>query len=47
MINKNQAKIKHIFKKCAKDRTFLPSDWVLKWDKRNEEPGKHEKFNSL
>lgn len=46
-IAKHQAKVKRLFDKHAKDKIFLPSDMVLKWDKRKEEPRRHENSDNL
>jgi hypothetical protein len=39
--------MKAMFDQKAKDREFLPSDLVLKWDYRKEELGKHGNFNHI
>ena len=44
---KLQERIKRIFDKKAKVDTFQLGDVVLKWDARNEEKGKHGKFENL
>jgi len=44
---KLQERIKRIFDKKAKADTFQLDDVVLKWDARNEEKGKHGKFDNL
>ena len=44
---KNQEKIKRDFDKSTKPRLFSVGDTVLLWDKRNEKPGKHGKFDNL
>ena len=33
--------------KKEKDKEFLPSELVLKWDARKEDVGKHDKFDHL
>ncbi len=42
-----QEKIKKIYDRKAKLDKFQVDDVVLKWDARNEEKGKHEKFENL
>jgi hypothetical protein len=46
-LQKYQDSMKAMFDQKAKDREFLPSDLVLKWDYRKEELGKNEKFNHI
>lgn len=43
----NNAKVKKVFDKKAKQRNLQPRDLVLMWDKHREKPGKHSKFDSL
>eukprot|EP00253_Pinus_taeda_P006620 PITA_06620 len=45
--SKLQEKIKKIYDKKAKVDNFQLDDVVLKWDARNEEKGKHSKFENL
>jgi hypothetical protein len=42
-----QENIKKIFDKRTKEDDFELGDLVLRWDARNKEKGKHEKFDSL
>ena len=42
-----QENIKKIFDRRTKEDDFELGDLVLKWDSRNEDKGKHEKFDSL
>jgi hypothetical protein len=42
-----QESIKKIFDKRTKEDDFELGDLVLIWDARNEDKGKHEKFDSL
>jgi hypothetical protein len=46
-LKKYQDNMKSIFDKRAKDREFLPSDLVLKWDARKKDAGKHGKFDHI
>ena len=45
--SKLQEKIKKIYDRKAKAEKFQLDDVVLKWDARNEEKGKHGKFENL
>eukprot|EP00253_Pinus_taeda_P022704 PITA_22704 len=45
--SKLQEKIKKIYDRKAKVDKFQLDDVVLKWDARNEEKGKHDKFDNL
>eukprot|EP00253_Pinus_taeda_P009672 PITA_09672 len=45
--SKLQEKIKKIYDRKAKAKKFQLDDVVLKWDARNEEKGKHGKFENL
>eukprot|EP00253_Pinus_taeda_P025957 PITA_25957 len=45
--SKLQEKIKKIYDRKAKTDKFQLDDVVLKWDARNEEKGKHDKFENL
>jgi hypothetical protein len=48
--NKNEVvweSIKRIFDKRTKEDDFKLGDLVLRWDARNEDTGKHGKFDSL
>ena len=45
--SKLQEKIKKIYDRKAKADRFQLDDVVLKWDVRNEEKGKHDKFENL
>eukprot|EP00253_Pinus_taeda_P025418 PITA_25418 len=45
--SKLQEKIKKIYDRKAKVDKFQVDDVVLKWDARNEEKGKHDKFENL
>jgi hypothetical protein len=40
-----QDKMKEIFDRKEKERSFLLGDLVLRWDARREDPGKHGKFD--
>jgi hypothetical protein len=42
-----QENIKNIFDKRSKEDDFELGDLVLRWDSRNEDKGKHGKFDSL
>jgi hypothetical protein len=42
---KYQDNMQALFDKKDKDREFLLGDIVLKWDARNEDAGKHDKFD--
>jgi len=42
-----QERIKLIYDRQAKADTFQLDDAVLKWHARNEEKGKHDKFDNL
>ena len=42
-----QEKIKKIYDKKTKAEKFQLDDVVLKWDERNEDKGKHGKFDNL
>ena len=42
-----QERIKKIFDKRTKEDDFELGDLVLRWDARNEDKGKHGKFDSL
>lgn len=44
---KFQERIKKIYDRKAKADKFQLDDVVLKWDARNEEKGKHSKFENL
>jgi len=44
---KLQERIKKIYDRKEKVDTFHLDDMVLKWDARNEEKGKHGKFENL
>ena len=44
---KNQSKVKRNFDKSSRNRGFSNGDMVLLWDRRNEKPGNHGKFDSL
>eukprot|EP00253_Pinus_taeda_P012470 PITA_12470 len=46
-ICKNQSNIKKSFDKCSRSRSLQVGDMVLLWDRKNEKPGKHKKFDSL
>ena len=46
-IQKYQDDIKALFDQKAKDREFLPGDFVLKWEARKEDAGKHGKFDQI
>ena len=43
----NNKKVKESFDIKVKKDTFLIDDAVLKWDARNDEKGKHGKFDNL
>jgi hypothetical protein len=50
MYNKTQViqeGIKKIYDKITKEDDFELGDFVLKWDSRNEDKGKHGKFDRL
>ena len=40
-------KVKESFDKKVKNDTFLVANAILRWDARNDEKGKHEKFDNL
>jgi hypothetical protein len=42
-----QAQVKRVFDRKAKGKTFKVGEIILLWDKRNEKPGGHDKFDSL
>jgi hypothetical protein len=42
-----QENIKNIYDKRTKEDNFELGDLVLRWDSRNEDKGKHGKFDSL
>eukprot|EP01018_Ginkgo_biloba_P028760 Gb_40851 [translate_table: standard] len=42
-----QDKMKALFDRKSKEGIFMPGDLVLRWDKRREDQGKHEKFDNL
>lgn len=42
-----QDRMKNIFDKRVKLDDFQQGDWVLKWDARYEDKGKHGKFDHL
>ena len=42
-----QEKIKNIYDRKTKEKKFQLDDVVLKWDARNEDKGKHGKFENL
>jgi hypothetical protein len=42
-----QENIKRIYDKRTKDDDFQLGDKVMKWDSRNEEKGKHGKFDNI
>jgi len=46
-ISKLQERIKRIYDRKAKVDRFEIGDIVLKWDARNEEKGKHGKFENI
>eukprot|EP00253_Pinus_taeda_P002379 PITA_02379 len=46
-ICKNQSNIKKSFDKYSRSRSLQVGDMVLLWDRKNEKPGKHKKFDSL
>jgi hypothetical protein len=43
----HQDRMKKIFDKHSKQEDFQVDDLVLKWDARNEDKGKHGKFDHL
>jgi hypothetical protein len=43
----HQDKMKKIFDKYSKEEDFKVDDLVLKWDSRNEDKGKHGKFDHI
>ena len=43
----SQDKIKEAFNRHTKVDDFEPGDLLLKWDARNEDKGKHGKFDHL
>jgi hypothetical protein len=43
----HQDKIKKYFDRNTKEDDFKPGDLVLRWDARNEDKGKHGKFDHL
>ena len=42
-----QCKMKRIFNRRAKPNDFQQGDWVLKWDVRYEDKGKHGNFDHI
>jgi hypothetical protein len=46
-LQKYQDNMKSLFDKKSKDKEFLLSDLVLKWEARKEDVGKHGKFDHL
>ena len=46
-ICKNQSNLKKSFDKSSRYRSLQVGDMVLLWDRKNEKPGKHKKFDSL
>jgi hypothetical protein len=46
-LQKYQDNMKSLFEKKVKDKEFIPSDLVLKWDARKEYADKHGKFDDL
>eukprot|EP00253_Pinus_taeda_P008783 PITA_08783 len=46
-ICKNQSNIKKSFDKNSRSSSLQVGDMVLLWDRKNEKPGKHKKFDSL
>lgn len=46
-ICKNQSNIKKSFDKSSRSISLQVGDMVLLWDRKNEKPGKHKKFDSL
>ena len=39
--------MKALFNRKAKDREFIPSDFVLKWDARKEDSARNAKFDHI
>jgi hypothetical protein len=39
--------MKSIFDRITKQRNFVPGDFMLRWDSRIDEHGKHVKFDHL
>lgn len=46
-ITNKKGKVNKCFEQDAHDHVFQKGDMVLLWDKKNEKPGKHGKFDSL
>ena len=46
-LQKYKDNMKALFDHKAKDKEFLPSDLVLKWDARREDSTKHGKFDHI
>jgi len=46
-LQKYQYNMKSLFDKKSKDREFLPTDLVLKWDARKEYSWNHDKFDHI
>jgi hypothetical protein len=46
-LQKYQDNMKTLFDQKAKDREFLPSDLVLKWEAKKEDVEKHGKFDQI
>ena len=46
-LQRYQDDMKVLFDRKAKDRNFLPRDFVLRWDARKEDLGKKGKFNHI
>ena len=46
-LQKYKDNMKALFNHKAKDREFLPSDLVLKWEARKDDAGKHGKFDQI
>lgn len=46
-IREHQMRVKELFDREARERSFQVGDLVLLWDKRREPKGLHGKFDSL
>jgi hypothetical protein len=46
-LQRYQDKMKALFDQKAKDREFIPSNLVLKWESRKEDARKHGKFDPI
>lgn len=42
-----QQKVKKLHDKKSSDRSFKEGEWVLKWNAKDQDKGKHGKFDAL